>query len=162
MSTTVAVDGPENVERVYSTVQRILTRARQRQQSNGIDNDCVLYFILRLDGQQHDAWKSSLESTLKSIVAIDGESRLVGLSFFDVAEESDNKDSDVWNKRRPKRNWGSENAGNCSGGLEKRTLDRSYRKGKGARKANVEVRVSADKKVMGPAQCLGIWDGTNS
>jgi diaminopimelate decarboxylase len=94
-STTVAIDGPEDVERVHSTVQRILTRARQRRQSGGTDNDqqChVLYFILRLDGH-HDTWKSSIDSTLKSIVATDGESRLVGLSF-DVAE-NDTKDSDV-------------------------------------------------------------------
>jgi diaminopimelate decarboxylase len=93
-STTVAVDGPEDVERVRSTVQRILTRARQRRQSGGIDdiNDHILYYILRLNGQ-HETWKASLESTLKAIVAIDGESRLVGLSF-DVAE-NDSKDSNV-------------------------------------------------------------------
>jgi diaminopimelate decarboxylase len=94
-STTVAVDGPEDVERVHSTVQRILTRAHQRQKSSGTDDDqqChVLYYILRLNGQ-HATWKSSLESTLKSILATHGESRLVGLSF-DV-EDNDNTDNDL-------------------------------------------------------------------
>jgi diaminopimelate decarboxylase len=96
ISTTVAVDGPEDVERVHSTVQRILKRARQRRQLGETDNDqqChVLYYILRLDNGQHDTWKTSLESTLKSILATDGESRLVGLSF-DLAE-NDSKDSNL-------------------------------------------------------------------
>ena len=41
---------------------------------------------------------------------------------------------------------GSEDAGNCSGGVEEGTLDRSGRNGKGAGKANVQVRGQADKK----------------
>jgi hypothetical protein len=43
---------------------------------------------------------------------------------------------------------GSEDAGNCSGGLEKGTLDRSGRNRKGAGKTNVDVRGQTDKKVL--------------
>ncbi len=39
-------------------------------------------------------------------------------------------------KRRPKRNWVG-GPGNCSGGLEKGTLNRSVRDGKGAGTVNV-------------------------
>jgi len=86
----LVVDGPEEVRRVCSSVDRILRRRRRQLEVTGggggngnlsIANarDCRVDFILRLPGLDPDEWRSILQSTARALA--EHSCRLVGISF---------------------------------------------------------------------------------
>ena len=86
----LVVDGPEEVRRVCSSVDRILRRRRRQLEVTGggggnehlsITNasDCSVDFILRLPGLDPDEWRSILQNTARALA--EHCCRLVGISF---------------------------------------------------------------------------------